>query len=97
MSDQITLKTLPKHKTKRVIVYKAKKAHILDVKFTAWFPLPFVIIFALIFLSLFSFRKFLACLLGGAAPLVIFLKLFKKNMKMAEAHVKEMHAIYKVP
>jgi hypothetical protein len=30
-------------------------------------------------------------------PLVFFLKIYKKNMKLAESHVKEMHAIYKIP
>ena len=97
VSDQISIKSLPEQKTKRVIVYKAKRAHVADVKFTTWFPVPLLILFILIFVSLFSLRKFLPCLLCGAVPLVFTLKLIKKNFKLAESHVKEMHAIYKIP
>ena len=29
--------------------------------------------------------------------MVLFLKIYKRNMKLADSHVKEMHAIYKIP
>ena len=75
---------LPKNKTKRVLVYKNKKANVRDVKFMAIFPYFLIVLFGLIFVSLFSLRKFIPCLMFAGLPLVLSLKLSKKQNKLAE-------------
>lgn len=42
-------------------------------------------------------RKFIPALICGALPLVVFLKIYVKNQKIAKWHVKEMYAIYRYP
>jgi hypothetical protein len=74
----ITSKMMPKTKTKRVLVYKNKKANVRDVEFMGMFPYFLILLFSMIFVSLFSLKKFLPCLVFAGFPLVMSLRLLKK-------------------
>lgn len=64
---------------KRVLIFRNKKKNMLDVMLMRYLPIPLVILFALIFVGMFSQQKFLHSLLLGAFPLVVFIKIYLKS------------------
>ena len=88
---------LPKNKTKRVLVYKNKKANVREVYAMSVFPYFLIVLFGLIFVAFFSHGKFIYCLIFAGFPLVVTLRILKRHQKMAKIKVKEMFAIYKIP
>jgi len=80
----ITSKMLPKNKTKRVLVYRNKKMNVREVYVMSVFPYFLIVLFGLIFVSLFSHGKFIYCLVFAGFPLVLSLRILKRHQKMAK-------------